>query len=455
MILLLLLAAPPAPVELRIDASVPIGKVKALHGVNGGPLNTGGTLVLTARFRELAPPLARLHDCHWPNPDVVDMAAVFPDPAADPAKPGSYDFARTDEYLKALAGTGIVYRLGESIEHQKVKRRVRPPKDPDRWAAACVGIVRHYNDGWADGHRMGIRYWEIWNEPDNRPAMWTGTDEQYLRLYSAAAKAIKDSFPGLRVGGPGLGNSGTLKGAKLEPTPFFKKFLAHCRNDKAPLDFFSWHCYSDDPTELVRRAVEVRRLLDAAGFRKAESHLNEWNYLPGGEWGGMMSKDALARRRWHARLGGPEGATFSASALMLLQDAPLDAANYFSAEPQGMGLFDCHGVPKKTFHALKAFAALAGKPRLAVKGKLAGGAALAALDGKGVTVLLSRHAATGGKVSLSLPGLPWKGKTDYEILTVDKVDDLAQTQVGRFSQDEDLIFSLPARTVLLVRLRPA
>ena len=32
--------------------------------------------------------------------------------------------------------------------------------------------------------------WDLWNEPDNRPAMWTGTDEEYFRLYSTAAKAI-------------------------------------------------------------------------------------------------------------------------------------------------------------------------------------------------------------------------------------------------------------------------
>ena len=59
---------------------------------------------------------------------------------------------------------------------------MHPPADAAKWAAICVGIIRHYNEGWANGFHHGIRYWEIWNEPENRPAMWTGTDEDYLAL---------------------------------------------------------------------------------------------------------------------------------------------------------------------------------------------------------------------------------------------------------------------------------
>src|SRR4051795_3369990 len=77
--------------ELVIDATRPSGTVRPLHGVNGGPLTAGGTRRPSPPLGEPAPPLVRLHDCHWPNPDVVDVHAVFPDPRADPAKPGSYD----------------------------------------------------------------------------------------------------------------------------------------------------------------------------------------------------------------------------------------------------------------------------------------------------------------------------------------------------------------------------
>ena len=39
-------------------------------------------------------------------------------------------------------------------------------------SAHFAATVRHYNRGWANGHEWGIRYWEIWNEPDGLDDMW-------------------------------------------------------------------------------------------------------------------------------------------------------------------------------------------------------------------------------------------------------------------------------------------
>src|SRR5262245_10791984 len=72
-------------------------------------------------------------------------------------------------------------------------------------------IIRHYNEGWAGGAHHGIRYWEIWNEPENRPSMWSGSDQDYFRLYRIAARAIKKHNPQLKVGGPAVGYSGELR----------------------------------------------------------------------------------------------------------------------------------------------------------------------------------------------------------------------------------------------------
>ena len=443
-----------------IDAGKVVGKVRPLHGVNGGPLNVGGTLDLSARFREVAPPLCRLHDAHWPNPDVVDLHVVFPDPTANPDRPESYDFARTDEYVKAVvdAGSGVVYRLGESIEHGKVKRYVHPPKDPARWAAACVGIIRHYTEGWADGLRFPIRYWEVWDEPDNRPAMWSGTDEDYFRLYSVTAKAIKARFPKLLVGGPGLGNTGTLKAGRLEPSPFFGKFLAHCRADAAPLDFLSWHCYSADPHEYPARAREVRRLLDAAGFAQAESHLNEWNHLPGNSWSGALAADGKTRKVWRQAVGGPQGAAVVAATLLLLQDAPLDMANLFTADPQEFGLFDHHGVPAASFYAMKAFRALADAgDRLAVTGDVPAGVAVGAAvnEKRSEVVILASRWAGAGDLALKVGGLPWAGPTVATASLVDDRHELDVVRTDRLGADGRLALPLPAPLVALVRLRPA
>lgn len=101
----------------------------------------------------------------------MDIHNIFPDADADPTLPSSYDFAFTDWLLTRLKRQGVepFYRLGTSIEnsHRLRARYIDPPRDPKKWAQICEGIVRHYNEGWADGYQMGITYWEIWNEPDN------------------------------------------------------------------------------------------------------------------------------------------------------------------------------------------------------------------------------------------------------------------------------------------------
>jgi hypothetical protein len=389
---------------------------------------------LSAFHRELRIPLTRLHDCHWPNPDVVDIHVVFPDLGADPQRPESYDFVRTDAYLRPIveSGSRIVYRLGESIEHGPDKRRLRPP-DPQKWAAACVGIIRHYNEGWANGFKHDIRHWEIWNEPDNRPNCWTGSDEDYFRLYAAAAKAIKKRFPNVKVGGPAVGNVGRVEWHRdgvdlirtgpdplLVPSPFVEKFLAFCKRESAPLDFFSWHLYCDSPTSVAAHAGGVRRLLDRAGFAAAESHLGEWNYLPDNDWQPvMLAGQGEKRSRFYDRLGGAEGAAFVASTLIALQDAPLDAANYFTADTGEFGLFDRTGVPRPTFYSFKAFRSLLDAP-LRVQAQSPGDdthvAAGMTRDRTAVTILVSRPRGDDDRVALSVRGLPWDGQAAYEVL---------------------------------------
>src|SRR5678815_3480792 len=92
--------------ELFADFSVESGRIRALHGINKGPLAPGGLVDVLREHKELGVPFARLHDCGWPNPYVVDHHVVFPNPDADPALPESYDFRLTDEYIDAVRKAG-------------------------------------------------------------------------------------------------------------------------------------------------------------------------------------------------------------------------------------------------------------------------------------------------------------------------------------------------------------
>ena len=447
------------PHGITVDFSAPAGELRPLHGINKGPLSGNGLIDVTEAQKRLRIPSTRLHDCHHPNPDVVDVHTIFPNPEADPALPANYDFRATDEYIAAVRATGaeIIYRLGESIEHQTVKRHVHPPQDAARWAAVCAGIVRHYNAGWANGHRYGIRYWEVWNEPENRPVMWTGDDAQFLELYKVTSRTLRAEFPEIRIGGAAFGYCGKFDGTGLQPSEFCAAFLDLCRRESLPLDFFSWHCYTDNPAELSGRARAVRRLLDGRGFTNTESHLNEWNYLPGNSWN-MLSRTAAPEARQGAveQMSGAPGGAFVAASLIELQDAPLDVSNFYHGECGIFGLFTEVGAPTRNYHALLAFAQMVETPkRVKCTGGIAGKLSiLAGTDaGKTRAAVLVANLSGPAELRISFTTFPWTGETEAVVRMVDETRALEPVPDGQFA-DNALTITLPSPAVALVELRP-
>ena len=309
------------------------GKIKPLHGVNNSPVSLN---VPPPGFREAGIPFCRLHDTAgaFGGAHYVDIPNVFPDFDADPADPRSYDFAFTDAYLKGLhaAGTEIFYRLGVTIENNYGVRayHIHPPKDSAKWAEICAGIVRHYNRGWAGGFHYGIRYWEIWNEPEN-PPMWTGGREEYFELYRIAALRLKAEFPEIRVGG--YGSCGFYAVTRPDCSDFFKSFpvwfdeflkFVTVKETRCPLDFFSWHLYTADPREIGRHADYVQSKLAEYKLKECENIFNEWNYL---------SPDR--ENRWQL-MKENEGASFVSAAFCLMQNSCIDKAMYYDARPQAV-----------------------------------------------------------------------------------------------------------------------
>ncbi len=448
--------------ELTVDFSQTNGVIRPLHGANMGPLCYRGMVDLSAYHRELAVPLTRLHDVVWVNYDAVDVSTIFRVFRNDPALPDSYEFAATDDYIAAVVKTGssVLYRLGESIEHTPRKYRVHPPGDFGKWADICCAIIRHYNEGWAKGFRYNIRYWEVWNEPENQPDMWTGTDDQYFKLYEVAAKAIKARWPDLKVGGPSLGYTGEFKDGQFKAGDFLLRFLRHCRDRQVPLDFFSWHRYASDPPDYARRARALRQLLDEHGFMKTESHLNEWNYLPNEDWRPMMKEgQGLMREQWSAEIGGPKGAAFAAWALISLQDAPVDAANFYTAEVQMFGMFTLNGVPRKNFYAFKAFRTLLDTPRRVKTPPCEPGqiAVCAGLNPQNTraAILLSNFSTTDGAPDLMVRGLPWSAQTGFELYLVDASHDFQLARRAMLGTDGRLALpELKTPGVALLKLSP-
>ena len=328
-------AAAPGGDAVRIDFSKPTGAMLPLHGVNNAPMTYWGR---QKTFVEAGIPFCRTHDTAgaYGGAHFIDIPNVFPDFDADETDPASYDFALTDAWLGTVvaSGTEPFYRLGVTIEGARrlVKPyHIFPPRDYGKWARICEHVIRHYTEGWANGKKWKIRYWEIWNEPDN-PDMWQGTREQFFELYRVASTHIKRQFPHLRIGGyascgfaelDGPINPKYANGSYLE---WFKRFVDYVQapETKCPLDFFSWHVYTDDPERVARYAKYCRDYLDARGLRGTEAILNEWNFINHGKYG--RDEFTLMKEM--------PGAAFVASVFCLLQrDRTVSCGMYYDALP--------------------------------------------------------------------------------------------------------------------------
>ncbi len=310
-------------VVVSLDPASTVGPIKPMNAANNGP--NGPTF---KAYKALRVPYGRTHDTPlgevWSS-HVVDINQIFPDWNANVNNPKSYDFALTDEMLQDMikAGTEPFFRLGQSIEHESKKYGIYPPKNYKKWAKICEHIIRHYTEGWADGHKWDITYWEIWNEPDlddpddrwkTDPRTWGGTQEQFYELYEVTAKHLKKCFPHLKIGGPAFAN----------PRKYGPPFLDYLKQTNTPIDFFSWHMYHRRPVRVSEDVHKVREILDEKGFTEVESILNEWNYNK--SWTEKNYYSRYVRRSIKA-------AAFMAGVMSVCQNGPVDMLMYYDLRP--------------------------------------------------------------------------------------------------------------------------
>ena len=278
--------------EIRIDFDKKCGKIKPMHGLNGGPRSGGYDLPFdfSDEFVEMGTPVVRTVGSagEYGHNQYVNIHSIFPDFDADEQLEESYNFLPTDIYLAAIRDTGaeIFYRLGEAQEPYSRKLYAKSPRDKQKWARICEHVIMHYNEGWANGFKMGIKYFEIWSAPDS-PEGFADSLSDYLELYRITANHLRERFPKIKIGAYGARGFYALN--RLDATeemksyiPFMQKFFAYitAESTAAPLDFFTWACYTSNPDEIAMHSQYARNYLDNAGLRRTRSIICEYNTTP-------------------------------------------------------------------------------------------------------------------------------------------------------------------------------
>lgn len=440
------------PVIVKIDASKTVGKIKPMHGI-GQPPMTGLSNSLFYYLKRAGIPYSRLHDVGgWMGGGLyVDIPNLFRDFDADENDPASYDFTFTDRLIEGLIEVGCepYFRLGVTIENEHMRKayRIFPPKAPHKWARVCEHVIRHYCEGWADGHHYDITYWEIWNEPDDcyverTAAMWKGTPEEYYELYSVTAKHLKSCFgDSIKVGGYGhcglyeYKQDAALKGIEKDEVRlyeftvnFMHGFLRYQRETGAPIDFFSWHVYDnchpstrEDFKVIAEHAAYCRQVLDKYGYTNTEHHLNEWNL-----WTKVKQRDAV------------NASARTLAFMLMMQNTSTDVMCFYDGglghSPYRALINPDTGTPYRTYYAFLAYNGLYKlQNQVPATSSDTDVFALAARNGRRMSILIVNTKSSDALVTIEIDGFSTE---DAQVHRLDETYRYAKTGesfgTGRF-----------------------
>jgi xylan 1,4-beta-xylosidase len=163
---------------------------------------------------------------------------------------------------------------------------VTPPKDYMKWEELIRNLVLHFTERYG-ADEVKSWYFEVWNEP-NLNYFWSGTQEEYFKLYTHTVNAIKSVNKEYRVGGP------ATAGAAWVP-----EMISFCAKNALPLDFVSTHSYGvkqgyidesgnagtildKDPMSVSGDILRSRKEIAASSMPDLELHYTEWSssYTP-------------------------------------------------------------------------------------------------------------------------------------------------------------------------------
>ncbi len=260
---------------------------------------------------------------------LMDDPSVYTEDAAGNPH---YDFTKVDKLYDMLRSDGMrpfveLSFMPAALAANPSARKIfkyqassSPPKDYRKWQALVAALAQHLIDRYG---REEVESWpfEVWNEPDLRgtPVFWSGSRDDYFRLYDYAAEGLKSVDPNLKVGGP-----------VAAFTTFQEPFLRHVTTQNfatgghsVPLDFLDMHTY-------YLPASDYRPLLRRYGLGNLPIYFSEWGISP--EYGDKVSDTA-----------------YSAAATVSGIDDSLDqvtSISYWTASDY----FEESGDPKALFH---------------------------------------------------------------------------------------------------------
>ena len=356
--------------------------------VGGRPIGAELTQALRLVHDELGVHTVRAHAI------LCDDLGVYREIDGQPV----HDFSGVDRVYDALLETGLRPVVELSYMPRDLARDpsatvfayeaiISPPRDWDRWADLVRGLTAHLVGRYGLEEVRDRWSFEVWNEA-NLDVFWSGTAEEYLRLYDVTAAAVRAVDDRLVVGGP---SSAAAQWVEL--------LLEHTSGTGAPVDFVSTHTYGSPPLDL--RPILVRQ-----GRADAKIWWTEWG--PGAQHFHLVGDSVFA-------------ATFLLDG-MASSMGRLDALAHWVASDH----FEELGRPQRLSHGGFGLLTVGNlrKPRwwaMALLNRLGDERLAVAVDGDGGGGLVSALAARrdGGEIGV----LVWNSSLDQSRMPFEKLLD--------------------------------
>jgi xylan 1,4-beta-xylosidase len=230
---------------------------------------------------------------------------------------------------------------------------VTPPKDYKKWEDLIRNLTLHFTE------RYGIAevktwYFEVWNEPNLSPGFWSGTQEEYFKLYKYSAQAIKSVNKDYRVGGP------ATAGAAWVP-----EMINFCGTNALPLDFISTHTYgvkqgyldefgtsgtilSNDTWSVSGDILNSKKQIQNSTMPNLELHYTEWSssYTPADPIHDSYHEAAYILEKIKQ-----VGTAANSMSYWVFTDIFEEAGPRFTPFHGGFGLLNYQGIKKPAFYA--------------------------------------------------------------------------------------------------------
>jgi xylan 1,4-beta-xylosidase len=232
---------------------------------------------------------------------------------------------------------------------------VTPPKDYNKWADLIKNLTAHFSERYG-AEEVKTWYFEVWNEPNLSPGFWTGTQEEYFKLYKYSANAIKIVNKDFRVGGP------ATAGAAWVP-----EMIEFCQKNAVPLDFISTHAYgveqgfldeygnsgtvlSKNPMAVSGEVLNSRKQIANSAMPDLQLHYTEWSssYTPADPIHDSYHEAAYILKKIKQ-----VGNAANSMSYWVFTDIFEEAGPRFTPFHGGFGLLNTQGINKPAFYSYK------------------------------------------------------------------------------------------------------